>query len=154
LCPRFPTWLGKNEGIKKWMALKNRRRSCSRFATNLGNQELMRSSEREKKGVLKTANLGERDRNHSCPCPRPTWLHTLIWPNTVSSCPTRSLSTSPTRRGPTWCGPTRQHGTVIWTGFLLSELLVRVLEKGLRKTEEKLRSWGKLSTTKDPGAWK
>jgi hypothetical protein len=77
LCPRFPTWLGKNEGIKKWMALKNRRRSCSRFATNLGNQEWMRSNERAEKGALKTANLGERDRNHSCPRPGPTWLHTL-----------------------------------------------------------------------------
>jgi hypothetical protein len=77
LCPRFPTWLGKNEGIKKWMALKNRRRSCSRFAINLGNQEWMRSSEREGKGALKTANLGKRDRNHSCQCPGPTRLHTL-----------------------------------------------------------------------------
>jgi hypothetical protein len=77
LCPRFPTWLGKNKGIKKWMALKNRRRSCYRFASNLGNQEWIRSSEREEKGALKTANLGERDRNHSCPRPRPTRLHTL-----------------------------------------------------------------------------
>jgi hypothetical protein len=74
---QFPTWLGKNEGIKKWMTLKNRRRSCSRFATNLVNQEWMRSSEREEKGALKTANMGERDRNHSGPCPRPTRLHTL-----------------------------------------------------------------------------
>jgi hypothetical protein len=49
LCPRFSTWLGKNKGIKKWMALKNRRRICSRFATNLGNQEWVRSSERERK---------------------------------------------------------------------------------------------------------
>jgi hypothetical protein len=77
LCPRFPIWLGKNEGIKKWMALKNRRRSCSRFATNLGNQEWMRSSEREEKCALKTANLGERDRKHSYPRLGPTRLHTL-----------------------------------------------------------------------------
>jgi hypothetical protein len=34
--------------------------------------------------------------------------------------------------------------------ILLSELLVRVSDKGLDKTEEKLRSWVKLSTTKDP----
>jgi hypothetical protein len=27
---------------------------------------------------------------------------------------------------------------------------VRVLDKGLGKTEEKLSGWGKLSTTKDP----
>jgi hypothetical protein len=33
--------------------------------------------EREKKGALKTANLGEKDRNHSCPRPGPTRLHTL-----------------------------------------------------------------------------
>jgi hypothetical protein len=36
-------------------------------------------------------------------------------------------------------------------GFLPSELLVRVSDKGLGKTEEKLR---KLSTTKDPRAQK
>jgi hypothetical protein len=101
LCPRFPTWLGKNEGIKKWMALKNRRRSYSRFATNLGNQEWMRSSEREEKGALKTANLGERDRNHSCPHPGPTRLHTLwshmLWPPLRSYDQTRSR---PVPRGP------------------------------------------------------
>jgi hypothetical protein len=34
-------------------------------------------------------------------------------------------------------------------GILPSELLLRVSDKGLGKTEEKLRSWGKLSTTKD-----
>jgi hypothetical protein len=96
LCPRFPTWLGKNEGIKKWMALKNRRRSCSRFATNLGNQEGMRSSEREEKGALKTANLGERDRNHSCPRPGPTWLH-MLRPQLCSYDQTRSR---PVPRGP------------------------------------------------------
>jgi hypothetical protein len=39
-------------------------------------------------------------------------------------------------------------------GFLPSELLVRVLDKGLRKTKEKLRIWGKLSITKDPRARK
>jgi hypothetical protein len=31
---------------------------------------------------------------------------------------------------------------------------VRVSDKGLGKTKEKLRSWGKLSTTKDPRARK
>jgi hypothetical protein len=40
------------------------------------------------------------------------------------------------------------------TGFLPSELLVRVSDKGLDKTEEKLSGWGKLSTTKDPRARK
>src|SRR3954447_17285501 len=40
----------------------------------------MRLSEREEKRALKTANLGERDRTHSCPCPGPTWPHTL-WPH-------------------------------------------------------------------------
>jgi hypothetical protein len=39
-------------------------------------------------------------------------------------------------------------------GFLPSKLLVRVSDKGLRKTEKKLKSWGKLSTTKDPRAQK
>jgi hypothetical protein len=39
-------------------------------------------------------------------------------------------------------------------GILSCELLLRVLDKGLGKTEEKLRSWGKLSTTKDPWAQK
>jgi hypothetical protein len=73
----FLPWLGKNEDIKKWLALKNRRRSCSRFATNLGNQEWIRSNEREEKGALKTANLGKRDRNHSCPYSRHTRFHTL-----------------------------------------------------------------------------
>jgi hypothetical protein len=34
-------------------------------------------------------------------------------------------------------------------GILLSELLLRVSDNGLGKTEEKLTSWGKLSTTKD-----
>jgi hypothetical protein len=37
-------------------------------------------------------------------------------------------------------------------GFLLSELLVSVSDKGLGKIEEKLSGWGKLSTTKDPRA--
>jgi hypothetical protein len=101
LCPRFPIWLDKNEGIKKLMALKNRRRSCSRFATNLGNQEWMRSSEREEKGVLKTANLGERDRNHSCPHPGPTRLHTLR-PQLRSYDQTRSR---PVPRGPFLSAP-------------------------------------------------
>ena len=32
-----------------------------------------------------------------------------VQPNAVSSCPTRSLSTSPTRRGPTRRSPTRQN---------------------------------------------
>jgi hypothetical protein len=31
---------------------------------------------------------------------------------------------------------------------------VTVSDKGLEKTEEKLTSWGKLSTTKDPRAQK
>jgi hypothetical protein len=39
-------------------------------------------------------------------------------------------------------------------GFLLSKLLVRVSDKVLGKTEEKLSGWGKLSTTKDPRARK
>ena len=39
-------------------------------------------------------------------------------------------------------------------GFLPSELLLRVSDKVLGKTEEKLRGWGKLSTTKEPGARK
>ena len=118
LCPRFPTWLGKNEGIKKWMALKNRRRSCSRFATNLGYQIGMRSSEREEKGTLKTANLGERDRNHSCPRPGPRRLHTLR-PHTLRphkhglvlshAVPSyQPHTTLPHKRH----DPTRQHGTV------------------------------------------
>jgi hypothetical protein len=34
-------------------------------------------------------------------------------------------------------------------GILLSEVLLRVSDKGLDKTEEKLTSWGKLGTTKD-----
>jgi hypothetical protein len=38
--------------------------------------------------------------------------------------------------------------------FLPSELLVRVLDKGLGKTEKKLSGWGKLRTTKDPRAQK
>jgi hypothetical protein len=38
--------------------------------------------------------------------------------------------------------------------ILPSELLLRVSDKGLGKTEEKLTSWGKLSTTKDPRARK
>jgi hypothetical protein len=32
-------------------------------------------------------------------------------------------------------------------GILPSELLLRVSDKGLDKTEEKLSGWGKLSTT-------
>jgi hypothetical protein len=39
-------------------------------------------------------------------------------------------------------------------GFLLFELLVRVSDKRLGKTKEKLSGWGKLSTTKDPTARK
>jgi hypothetical protein len=35
------------------------------------------------------------------------------------------------------------------TGILPSELLLRVSDNGLGKTEEKLTSWGKLSTTND-----
>jgi hypothetical protein len=93
----LPHWV-KNEGIKKWMVLKNRRRSCSRFATNLGNQEWMRSSEREEKGALETTNLGKRDRNHSCPRPGPTRLHTLR-PRTLQP-PLRSYDQTPSRHVP------------------------------------------------------
>jgi hypothetical protein len=39
-------------------------------------------------------------------------------------------------------------------GILPSELLLRISDKSLDKTEEKLMSWGKLSTTKDPRAQK
>jgi hypothetical protein len=39
-------------------------------------------------------------------------------------------------------------------GILLSELLLRVSDKGLGKTEEKLRSWEKVNTTKDLRAQK
>jgi hypothetical protein len=39
--------------------------------------------------------------------------------------------------------------TVNLTGILPFELLLRVSDKGLGKTEEKLTSWGKLSTTND-----
>jgi hypothetical protein len=39
-------------------------------------------------------------------------------------------------------------------GFLPFDLLVRVSDKGLGKTKKKLRSCGKLSTTKDPRAQK
>jgi hypothetical protein len=39
-------------------------------------------------------------------------------------------------------------------GFLPSELLVRLSDKRLGKTEEKLSGWGKLSTTKDSRARK
>jgi hypothetical protein len=38
--------------------------------------------------------------------------------------------------------------------ILPSELLLRVLDKVLEKTEKKLRRWGKLSTTKDLRAQK
>jgi hypothetical protein len=38
--------------------------------------------------------------------------------------------------------------------FLPFELLVRVSDKRLSKTEEKLSGWGKLSKTKDPRAQK
>jgi hypothetical protein len=44
--------------------------------------------------------------------------------------------------------------TVNLTGILPSELLLRVSDNGLGKTEEKLMSWGKLSTTNDPRARK
>jgi hypothetical protein len=53
------------------------------------------------------------------------------------------------------CGaPTAAPLTVNLKGFLPFELLVRVLDKGLGKTEEKLSGWKKLSTTKDPRARK
>jgi hypothetical protein len=38
--------------------------------------------------------------------------------------------------------------------ILPSELLMRVSDNGLGKTEEKLSGWEKLSTTKDPRARK
>jgi hypothetical protein len=38
--------------------------------------------------------------------------------------------------------------------ILPSELLVRVSDNGLGKTEEKLSGWGKLSTSKDLRAQK
>jgi hypothetical protein len=44
--------------------------------------------------------------------------------------------------------------TVNLIGILPSELLLRVSDKGLGKTEEKLTSWGKLSTTNDLRAQK
>jgi hypothetical protein len=118
---------------------KDRNRSFSRFDTNLVKRE-------------RTVTERERGKRRSEKCqfgPRETEPSSHVQPNVVSSCPTRSLSTSPTRCGPTRRGPTRQHGTVTLTGLLPSELLLRVSDKGLGKTEEKLMSWGKLSTTKD-----
>ena len=59
-----------------------------------------------------------------------------------------------TRAHTTWPHTSAQHGTVNLTGILPSELLLRVSNKDFGKTEEKLRSWGKLSTTKEPRARK
>src|SRR5215204_215779 len=124
----------------------------------------MRSSDREEKGTLKTANLGERDRNHSCPRPGPTRLHTLrpytlrphkhglVLSHAVPSYQphtTRSHTTRPHKRH----DPTRQHGTVNLTDSFRPSSFCGS-DKRLGKTEEKLRSWGKLSTTNGAGARK
>jgi hypothetical protein len=126
--------------VKSQQSLKkDRNRSFSRFDTNLVKRE-------------RTITERERGKRHSEKCqlgPRETEPSSHVQPNAVLSCPTRSLSTSPTRRGPTRCRPTHQHGTVNYTGILPSELLLRVSDKGMGKIEEKLKSWRKLSTTKD-----
>jgi hypothetical protein len=98
---RFVTILGKKRRAKRQQSLKkNRNRSFSRFDTNLVKRERT-VTERWEKGALK--RLSEKCQFG----PRETESSSHVQPNAVLSCPTRSLSTSPMRRGPTRCGPTR-----------------------------------------------
>ena len=114
---------------------KDRNRSFSRFDTNL-----VKKTERErgKKVLLKMPIWAERDKTQlSC-----TTKHGLVLSHAVPS------------YQPHTTRPHTSARNVQLNRFLPSELLLRVSNKGLGKTEEKLRSWGKLSTTKDPRARK
>ena len=71
--------------------------------------------------------------------PRETEPSSHVQPNAVSSCPTRSLSTSPTWRGPTRRGPTRQHGN----GQLNGNPPVRAPSEGFRQRLGE--NWGKTN---------
>ena len=101
----------------------------------------------------------ERGKMRSEKCqfgPRETEPSSHVQPNADSSCPRRSLSSCLTRSlstSPTWRGPTRQHDAAPHDAAphvsterstkresYRPKLLRRVSDKGLGKTEEKLRS--------------
>src|SRR3954463_14422730 len=108
----------------------------------------MRSSEREEKGALKTANLGERDRTHSCPRPGPTRPHTL-WPHMLRP-PLRSYDQTrscPVPRGPFLPAQTTRPHLPAQNGQLNGIPPVRApyegFRQGLGRNREKTKKLGK-----------
>ena len=79
----LPHWVKMRAKSNGW-GKKNRTRSCSRFAANLGKKMNENERERGETCTRFVANLGERDRTQSCPHPGPTRPH----------------MTRPTRHGP------------------------------------------------------
>jgi hypothetical protein len=105
LASRFVTILGKKRGPKDnnhWRKTEIEA-SLDLILIWWKERELL---EREGKKVLWKGAL-----KRQCQFgPRETEPSSHVQPNAVSSCPTWSLSTSPTRRGPIQRGPTHQHG--------------------------------------------
>jgi hypothetical protein len=113
---------------------KDRNTSFSRFDTNLAKRERT-ITEREGKRRSERCQFG----------PRETEPSSHVQPNAVSSCPTRSLSTSPTRRGlvlshaaafyqPHAMRPhTMRPHTSAWNGQLNGNPPVRAPSEGFRQ---------------------
>jgi hypothetical protein len=124
---------------------KDRNRSFSRFDTNL-----VKKTERERgeKVLLKMPIWAERDKTQLLLTCNQTLLvlsHAVPFYQPHATRPHAAPQT-------TWRNTSAQNVQI--DGFLPSELLLRVSDIGLGKTEEKLRGWGKLSTTNDPRARK
>jgi hypothetical protein len=127
---------------------KDRNRSFSRFDTNLVKRKRT-VTERGGKGTLKRRSKKampiwpERDR---------TELSRTTKRGLVLSHAVPFYQPHATRPHTTWPHMSARNGQLM--GILPSELLLRVSDNGLGKTEKKLTSWEKLSTTKDPRARK
>ena len=123
---------------------KDRNASFSRFDTNY----VKKGREKEAEKVLLKGKCQWPRETKPSSCSRATKRYLVL----SHAVPFYQLHA--TRAHTTRPHTSAQHGTVNLTGILPSELLLRVSNKDLGKTEEKLRSWGKLSTTKEPRARK
>jgi hypothetical protein len=140
LASRFVTILGKKTRAKRQQSLKkDRNRSFSRFDTNLVKKRENCYRERGEKGALKRRSekampiWPEKDRTELSR----TTKHGLVLSHAVPFYQPHATRPHTSAR----------NGQL--TGVLPFELLLRVSDNGLGKIEEKLMSWGKLSTTKD-----
>jgi hypothetical protein len=131
---RFVTILGKKRGTKG----NNHWRKIEIEAS----LDLILIWWKERELLQRERGKGDLKRHSKRQCqfgPRETEPSSHVQPNAVSSCPTRPLSTSPARRGPTWRSPTRQHGN----GQLNGNPPVRAPSEGFRQRLGE--NWGKTN---------